>query len=108
MKKQHIKRWIRHSGMAWVCAGLVWACAKDGLETAGGAQAGSRLSAYREQVTTRAAQPDQWFEEGVKYRIWVTKQGETTPDITGTEKGDEGTEALREEQHRLMDFILRI
>ncbi len=97
MKKQYIKRQIRHWGMAWVCAGLVWACAKDGLETAGGAQAGCRLSAYREQVATRAAQPDQWFEEGVMYRIWVTQPGETAPDIIDGETGYEGTEALRED-----------
>ena len=104
MKKQHIKRQIRHWGMAWVCAGLVWACAKDGLETAGGAQAGSRLSAYREQVTTRAAQPDQWFEEGVKYRIWVTQPGETAPDIIDGETGYEGTEALREDGTHYLDL----
>ena len=97
MEKQHIKRQIRHWGMAWVCAGLVWACAKDGLETAGGAQAGSRLSAYREQVTTRAAQPDQGFEEGVKYRIWVTQPRDTAPDMTDGGDGYEGTEALRED-----------
>ena len=83
--------------MAWMFAGLVWACAKDGLETAGGAQAGCRLSAYREQVATRAAQPDQSFEEGVKYRIWVTQPGKTAPDMTDGGDGYEGTEALRED-----------
>ena len=102
-KRKKTCRWARCACLAFLCGGLAWACAKEELEAAGGAEAGGGLAAYREQVVTKAAQPDSWFEEGTKYRIWVMDAG-LTPDMGDAENGYDGTERVREDGVRYIDF----
>lgn len=102
-KRKKTCRWARLACLAFLCGGLAWACAKEELGAAGGAEAGGGLAAYREQVVTKAAQPDSWFEEGTKYRIWVTDAGTSMPDM-GVADGYVGTERVREDGVRYIDF----
>ncbi len=92
------------------CAAALWmaalaACADDGWME-GAANGGEGLSAYRERmVESRATQPDTWFDEGTKYRIWVTQAESETPDVeTGGENGYVGTETVRTDGTHYIEF----
>lgn len=82
------------------------ACADDGWTGEGAANGEEGLSAYRERmVESRATQPDTWFDEGTKYRIWVTQDSSATPDVeTGGENGYVGTETVRTDGTHYIDF----
>lgn len=93
------------------CAAALWmaalaACADDGWTGEGAANGEEGLSAYRERmVESRATQPDTWFDEGTKYRIWVTQDSSATPDVeTGGENGYVGTETVRTDGTHYIDF----
>ena len=82
------------------------ACADDGWTGEGAANGEEGLSAYRERmVESRATQPDTWFDEGTKYRIWVTQAESETPDVeTGGENGYVGTETVRTDGTHYIEF----
>ena len=82
------------------------ACADDGWTGEGAANGGEELSAYRKRmVESRATQPDTWFDEGTKYRIWVTQAESETPDVeSGGENGYVGTETVRTDGTHYIEF----
>ena len=107
MEKRKTYRLMKRACLAFLCGGLAWACAKDELSVAGGVNGGGGLAAYREQVVTKAAQPDSWFAEGTEYRIWVTNRGTTTPDMPNDNaqgNGYVGTETVREDDVHYINF----
>lgn len=56
---------------------------------------GTLLSAYKEQMQTRATGGEEYFEIGTKYRIWMNLAGKDSPLNQEIVNGVEGTEAVR-------------
>lgn len=56
---------------------------------------GTLLSAYKEQMQTRATGGEEYFNIGTKYRIWMNLAGTNNPLNQEIENGVEGTEAVR-------------
>lgn len=78
-------------------------CTEDLLGEKGGMAAnGTVLSAYKEKVVSRALTPGEdgdYFDDGTKYRIWITQQGTTRPDAETEESGIEAAEEIRGNLH---------
>lgn len=53
------------------------------------------LSAYKEQMQTRATGGEEYFAIGTKYRIWMNQAGMDSPLNQEIENGVEGKEAVR-------------
>lgn len=56
---------------------------------------GTLLSAYKEQMQTRATGGEEYFNIGTKYRIWMNQAGTGSPLNQEIVNGVEGTEAVR-------------
>lgn len=56
---------------------------------------GTLLSAYKEQMQTRATGGEEYFEIGTKYRIWMNQAGTDSPLNQEIVNGVEGKEAVR-------------
>lgn len=56
---------------------------------------GTLLSAYKEQMQTRATGGEKYFEIGTKYRIWMNQAETDSPLNQEIVNGVEGTEAVR-------------
>lgn len=66
---------------------------------------GIALSSYKEKVLSRTMEEgDRNFDEGIKYRIWVTEAGNTSPELPGEENGIEATEALLDDKVHYIDL----
>ncbi len=88
-----------------VCASLLAgvfavSCTDDNIGRNIGTDGSLTLSPYKEKVMSRAMEAgDSYFDEGTKYRIWITDQGTFTPEETDEAKGIEATEGMRGNIH---------
>lgn len=88
-----------------VCASLLAgvfavSCTDDNIGRNIGTDGSLTLSPYKEKVMSRAMEAgDSYFDEGTRYRIWITEKGTFTSEETDETKGIEATEGMRGNIH---------
>lgn len=88
-----------------VCASLLAgvfavSCTDDNIGRNIGTDGSLTLSPYKEKVMSRAMEAgDSYFDEGTRYRIWITEKGTFIPEETDEAKGIEATEGMRGNIH---------